>query len=182
MRPSLVAFAALLGGVTAARLPRAPRRLRTRSPSPPPLRPSRVEGPSHRRRRHGRGDRRPPGRSGDRPPAHDPRPRARPGRLGRQGDLPVLARHQLEPHPGAVERHRAQRPLSRRLRLVDALDRRHRAHRGRARALLGALRLGRARRCRPARHPPRRRRPDRLSARRASRPARTTPPRRSLGR
>ena len=80
-----------------------------------------LGGPGHGRRRHGRGDL----PSARREQAIDLL-RTLPGlelvRAGsrRQGDLAVLARHQLEPHPGAVERHRAQRPLSRRLRLVDA--------------------------------------------------------------
>ena len=52
------------------------------------------------------------------------RPRDRAHRLARQGGLAVHPRHQLEPHAGALERRRVERPLPRRLRLVDALDRR----------------------------------------------------------
>ena len=181
MRPSLVVFAALLGGVTAASAQSTAPFADSITITATATAREDVGGRGYRRRRDGGRDRRPPGGPGGRPPAHRPRPRARAGRLRRQGDLALLARHQLEPHPGAVERHRAQRSLSRRLRLVDALDRRRRAHRGGARPVLGALRLERARWRRPAGDPPRRRgdgsaprhgrprgRLERLPARRAS--------------
>ena len=150
-------------------------------------------GFGYRRCRDGGRDRRPPSGPGGRPPAHPPRSRARAGRRRRQGDLALLAWHQLEPHPGAVERHRAQRSLPRRLRLVDTFDRRRRARRSGARTVFGALRLERARWRRPAGDPSRRRgwhaprhgrfrgRLERLPARwRRRRPALRSPRRRPL--
>ncbi len=74
--------------------------------------------------------------------------------------LALPARRELELGPRPRRRRQAEQPLLRRRRPLLARHRERRADRDRARAVLGALRLGGPRRRRPGRHPPRgRRRP-----------------------
>ena len=139
--------------------PRAPRRLRTRSPSPPPPRPRRrprSRPPSTSSRPAEIADRQ--AVAGGRPAAHDPRPRARPGRVApaRRPRSSRAAPTRATPWCCGTASS-STTPISAastgRRSSTDGVERIE-VVRG---PYLGALRLERARRRRPARHPARRR-------------------------
>ncbi len=103
-------------------------------------------------------------------------------------DVALHARHQLDADARPRGRRADELALLFRVRLVEHDDREHRAHRDRARPLLGALRLGRDRRCRAGVHAPavpraswggRRARP---ATRERGRGPRTSPPGRARSR